>query len=58
LNKEILIAMAIPDQRTLGVFTNWYQPLGRSKKGELEAIDGIAKMGMHMMMERVPNKPS
>lgn len=50
--------MAIPELRTLGVFTSWSQPLGRSKKGELEAIDGIARMGMHMMMERAPNKPS
>jgi hypothetical protein len=50
--------MAIPELRTLGVLTNWYQPLGRSKKGELEAIDGIARMGMHKMMVRAPNKPS
>lgn len=58
LYKEILMAMTMPDQRTLGVLTNWYQPLGRSKKGELEAIDGIARMGMHMMMVSAPNKPS
>ncbi len=58
LNSEILKQIAIPEYNTLGVLIIWYQPLGRSKNGEMDVTDGMARIGMKKRIESVPNKPS
>lgn len=58
LNNEILIAMAIPDQNTVGVLMVWCHPRGRSKKGVMVETDGIDRMGNKSTIEVAPNNPS
>lgn len=58
LNKDILKQIAIPEYNTLGVLIIWYQPLGRSKKGEMAVTDGMDKIGINKRIERVPKNPS
>jgi len=58
LNNEMLKQMAMPEYRTLGVSNVWCHPRGRSKKGVISVMEGIAKMGMKRITDSVPKKPS
>lgn len=58
LNREILIAIATPDQNTVGVSMVWCHPRGRSKKGVLSETEGIESMGNMRRIEIAPNRPS
>ena len=58
LNKDMLRQMASEEYRIAGELIIWYQPLGRSKKGDKALMDGIARIGTTRRIERVPKRPS
>ncbi len=58
LNREMLIAIATPDQNTVGVSIVWCHPRGRSKKGVFSATEGMESMGNIKRIEIAPNNPS
>lgn len=58
LNSEILIAIAIPDQNTVGVLMVWRKPRGRSKKGVVAETAGMERMGNNRRIEMAPKSPS
>ena len=58
LNNEILMQIAMPEYRTLGVLIIWYQPRGRSKKGVSSDTAGMARMGINRTIDSVPKRPS
>jgi len=58
LKKDMLIAIAMLETKTVGVWIVWFQPRGRSKKGEDSAIEGIERMGNSIKIEIAPKRPS
>jgi hypothetical protein len=58
LNKDMLRQMASEELIMAGVLTIWYQPRGRSKKGDKALMDGIARIGTNRRIEIVPKRPS
>lgn len=58
LKKDILIAIAMLETKTVGVWIVWFQPRGRLKKGEDSAIEGMERMGNSIKIEIAPKRPS
>lgn len=58
LNIDMLIAIAMLEIKTAGVWIVWSQPRGRSKKGEDSAIEGMERMGNNIKIEMAPKRPS
>jgi len=58
LKKDILIATAMLETKTVGVWIVWFQPRGRLKKGEDSAIEGMERMGNSIKIEIAPKRPS
>ena len=58
LKKDMLIAIAMLETKTVGVWIVWFQPRGRSKKGEDSAIEGMERMGNSIKIEIAPKRPS